>query len=245
MQHNDFKERYGEEAHFFLSEFDKIEEKDLACVIELMRAANHIRYMMVLNETIPMEDEDVTEKESIFIMLLSISASQLREALKLFGDFTKTELFKKINKKFSTKEREMFDNLIGVVDNFGNEGNIISDILKPLRDSTFHYCPKKAKEWIKQQKEEESQEKPHYYTVNLDKRVFGPGLWYDDYLYRRFLFFGSHYPDNIMKTQEEVWELQFKFIEAVKIITKHLLIEEEIPSREFGWFNKYSYGFKK
>jgi hypothetical protein len=236
---------------FFLSEIFNGEEEELGYIIELMRVASHIKELKkILVLTFPQESVDEFESlkqqiknESMQILLFNISASHIREALKLFGGLRRTSFYKELIKDFDLRQQDIAKTLEGYADEFTGERGLLYDTLKPLRDITFHYDQKQAKTWAKERIDEEKEEKPEHHSICLDNMDFQLGSEYEEQIYAKFLGVGKDF--SLMKAQVQVFEIQEKFIDFVKAMSEVLMRRAKIPAcRKPGWYLKYQYGFK-
>lgn len=245
------QKEYEKSYHFFLSELKNINESDLSNVIELMRASQHIKDLQKLMLSLNPQDMDEIseikywfENDSLLTLILNLSAAQLREALKIFWIFTGTEFFNSIKDDLSNDQKKEIDSMIQYTSEYNQKKGFIFDILKPMRNSIFHYSPDKVVSWIEKIKDMESDRKPCYQSINLETYDFGPGKEYDKDIYSNYLFWGSDGFNSLMESQNKVWDLQIQFLEATKIILTHLIKTENIPKRKYGWFMKYFHGYK-
>ena len=235
MKVEEFNKEYEKGYHFFLSELKSITEKDLAFIVELTRASQHIKDIKELFlQIVPEEENEEKEllfyvkNDSLITMLFNISTAQLREALKLFWNFSKQDYFKQMMEKISQNNKKLLAELIELNDEFEGKKGFIYDVLLPLRNLVFHYDSTDAEKWIKQVKEIEHEEKPPNQSVNLTKNEFGLGKEYDKHIYSKNLFWGQNGFKSLMKNQEKVWIIQNKYIEMTKIIVEYLLFYEKI-----------------
>ena len=73
----------------------------------------------------------------------------MREELKLFGDFSKEKIYIEFRDNVDETTKKNLAKLEETVDNHKLAGNILPDLLIPLRNIVFHYDPDKANEWLK------------------------------------------------------------------------------------------------
>jgi len=251
MNHKEFKEKYEKSYHFFLSELKNISDENLSYLIELMRASQHIKdiqkLIIKMNPKELNEDDEVVywvENDSLIILVLNISAAQLRESLKLFWKFTETKFFKEIYKVLSKDNKKDIDVLKTLNDEYSQKKGFIWDVLEHVRNSMFHYLPDKSIFWIKKMKEMELDRKPPYQSVNLERFDFGPGKEYDKEIYSKYLLWGDDEFNTLMKSQKKVFDTQLNFLSSVKNIIEAIIIKEKIPKRKQGWFMKFFHGYK-
>ena len=245
---------------FFLSELFTGDEPEIGYIIELMRAAGHIKEIQkILRFTSAPDSLDEDEAweyenleyelgiESLQIFLFNISAAQLREALKLFHNFTKLSFYAELKNDFNEEQNNVASILENYVNEFDNKKGLLYHILIPLRNKVFHYDEKTPIEWVKRVIADEKFEKPRVHSISIDEFEFGPGLEYDDHLFSNYLFWGGGQScDSLMKAIVEIREIHKNFLEFVKAMSEILMIRAELPSdRPFGWELEYRYGFKK
>jgi len=252
LEQFEFQKEYERGYHFFLAELKSISKQDLAFIIELMRASQHIKDIQKLiihmdPEGLSEEEEDQywVENDSLITLILNISAAQLREALKLFWKFSETDYFKCLTKDLSDENRKGIDSLIQLNDEFRKKQGFIWEVLEPMRNSMFHYMPDKVVSWIDKVKEMESERKPPYQSINLEDYDFGPGKEYDKEIYSNYLFLGPEGLKSLMKSQKQVWDTQLVFLNATKQIIKEVLKKDNIPKRKHGWFMEFFHGYKR
>lgn len=239
----------GKSYEFFLSELFEEDDVEVGYIIEMMRAANHIREVIeILFYMGPPEDSDEWEEEvfnaemeSKHILLYNLHASHLREALKLYGKFMKLPFYSELIKSFNLNQKKIANELEKYVNEFDEKKGVLYDVLIPLRNSIFHYDHKEALKWVKDKMDEEKDEKPNHHYISLEKKEFGPGLEYNNELFSKYVFgriMDIHLP--------EIIELNNLFLEYVAAMSEVLLSQAGIPDdRERGWFMKYMYGFKR
>jgi len=237
---------------FFLSEISWPSEEAAGYIVELMRSASHIQdFQKLMGALMPPESDDLDElandfeNDSLCILVMNFAASQLRESLKLFSDFSKLPSYLQLQDGWSDEKRQNARFLSECVGQFGTGAGLLSSNLKPLRDMTFHYKPSAAQEWVRLRMEQEKDEKPPVSRVHLWAHSFGPGLEYDESIYSRHLFWGAQTPGALLAAQAEVWTMQGRFLDFVQALTKTLLKKSNVPSgREFNWIGEHRYGFK-
>ncbi len=254
MDYEDFQSKYKKQYHFLFSEFKKTKNADLAYLIELMRAANHIK--LICNLLLKMRPKNLKEDSEIIFWadndptitwIFNLAASQLREALFLFGNFIKTEFFKKIEKRLTTLEIESINPLIVAAQDYDNNSGILKNTLIPVRNLIFHYQKgkdiEKVVQWIKDVKDWEKERKPPIHSINLEEFEFGPGIEYDQEIFAKNIFWGKEGVDGILEPQKQICELQTAFMFSTRCIISQVLKLEEIPKREFGDMMKFIKGF--
>lgn len=251
MNQKEFQEEYEKSYHFFLSELKSITNNDLSYLIELMRASQHIKdiqkLMIKMNPEGLSEEDEMKyriENDSMIIMVLNISAAQLREALKVFWKFTETPFFKELYEELSLDNRKHIDELKKINDEYGQKTGFIWDVLEQVRNSMFHYFPDKSILWIAKIKEMELESKPPIQSINLEKFDFSPGMEYDKEIYSKYLFWGENGFESSMKSQKKVWDTQLNFLNSVKNLVEAVLIKENVSKRKYGWFMKFFHGYK-
>jgi hypothetical protein len=256
--------RYLEQKHciFFLSELNTINEYELALIIELMRASEHIknfRHLMSMmssgSDAQPNDeefDEEVNrqlEVEGPLTMVLNMSAAQFREALQIFRAFSETSFFKTIHSKVQGDDLIEIDLLLRLNSEFKEKRGLVYDVLYPLRNLVFHYHTEKQKnsavDWIRRCKELELQRKPNYQNLDLDDFDFSTGLDFDRTIYSDYLFHGRDRIGGMFEWQKLIWTSQIAFIRATRTIIKEMLSIEGIPPRNINWATQYSRGYIK
>lgn len=239
---------------FFLSELFTGSEPELGYITELMRAAGHmkeVQKILFMISTPDSIDEDVAMKhdvefESLRILIFNISAAQLREALKLFHNFSKLPFYAELKNDFNKKDVKTITILETYTNEFDEKKGLLYTILKPLRDMVFHYDPNKANEWCRNLIYCEKDERPRSHNISLDKFVFGPGLEYDSDLFSKYLFWGNQGAESLMKVQMEIWQIHEDFLNFVGVMSEVLMKRAKIPpNRPFDWNMKYRYGYKR
>lgn len=239
---------------FFLSELFTGNESELGYIIELMRAAGHIKEIQkILLMTSPPDsmDEDEAikyevELESLRIFLFNVSAAQLREVLLLFHLFRELSFYAELKNDFNEEQKITAKVLEGYVNEYDNKKGLLYNILRPLRNKVFHYDQKEALEWGKRAIDNEKDEKPISHYIANEKFVFGLGLEYDNDLFLKYLFWGMQNAESIMKAQIEIWQIHQHFLNFVGAMSEILMKRAKIPSnRPFDWFMKYRYGYKR
>lgn len=253
MNMEEYQKEYEKSYHFFLSELKGIETKDLAFIVELMRCSQHIKdiqkLMLSLNPPNDASEEEEmvfwVEHDSLITMILNISAAQLRESLKLFWKFSETKFFQELMQIVSKEDKITIDSLVHLNEEFKEKKGFIWDVLEPVRNSMFHYLPDKAIPWIDKIKSMESERKPPYQTVDIEKYDFGLGKEYDKDIYSTNLFWGSDGFNSFMKAQKQVWDIQIDFLKGTGIIVEAILKKEKIPKRKDGWFMEFFHGYRE
>jgi len=244
MDTREYLREYEKNYHFFLSELKGIQTKDLAFIVELMRCSQHIKdiqkLMVSLNPPSNINEEDEmiywVENDSLITMILNISAAQLREALKLFWEFSETQFFQEIISELSEEEKKVIDILIHLNEGHDEKKGFQWEVLEPLRNLMFHYLPNEAIPWIDKVKGMESEPKPSYQTVNIENCDFGPGKEYDKEIYSKYLFWGIDGFKSFMKAQQQLWEIQLNFLKSTSILVEAIFKKEKISKRKYGWF---------
>ncbi|MFT4326481.1 MAG: hypothetical protein ACMXYK_03185 [Candidatus Woesearchaeota archaeon] len=234
---------------FFLSECKKTSEEDLAFLIELMRASQHVKDIFKLMTKFDTEglneDEEMEfniENDSLMTLILNVSAAQLREAIKVYFKFSKKSIYTELCKLVEDKKNlEQFHILFKEYD---DKKGYIYETLEPIRNSIFHYLPSEALEWVKAAKLEEIQRKPRYFFIDCEKYEFGPGLEYDSHIYAKFLFWGNEGFESLFKSQKRLWELQLAFLNVVKDLVSALLQKEGINKRSRKDMLRFAHGYK-
>jgi hypothetical protein len=255
MNFEEFKLNYKNCKHFFISELKGMEDFDVALMVELMRATQHIKNLQALMRYLGPEgsDEDKNiekeiEVEPQILMLLNLFSAQLREALKIIWKLSESIYFKRIIENLSDKEKFDVNFLIDLNSEFKSGKGFIAEVLGPMRDLMFHYQTDLAKNgavsWVSRMKELELGRKPPFHSVDLEKLEFGPGHHFETSIYTDFLFTVLETRKIEMMWQRKVWETQEIFCRATKSIVGAVLENEGIPQREFDWALKYSHGFK-
>jgi hypothetical protein len=236
---------------FFLAELKGISTDDLSIMVELMRCAHHIKDIQKLMSAQAPEGlneaEELqywVEQDSLIIMILNISAAQLKEALKLFGRFSRTIAYSELVPRLSEKQRTVVENLVQLDEEYPTHKGFIRETLDPVRHAMFHYAPDQAKAWVERQKTIEAEEKPPYQSVSIQVQDFSPGREHDGYIYHQHIFFGPDGLESLMKAQQRIWELQIALLESIAAITEALMEKENIPKREHGWFMAFAHGYK-
>lgn len=238
---------------FFLSELFAGDEPELGYIVELMRAAGHIKEIqkiLIISSPPDTQDEDEAIRqevklESLRIFMFNISAAQLREVLLLFHKFRKLPFYAELKKDFNEKQKRTAAILENYVDEYDNKKGLLHDILRPLRNKVFHYDEEEALEWGKKVMADEKYEKPRTHHISTKNFEFGPGLEYDNDLFLKHLIWGQG-PASMMKAQIEIWEIHKHFLDFVKAMSETLMKRAKIPrNRPDGWFMEYRYGFKR
>ncbi len=249
------KSKKNRKLEFFLSEVRSISDKDLALIIEMMRASHHINVARKLFSYLfpPDVEEDETmishaQNDDVITMLFNMLASQLREALKLFWRFSESQYFQTFYKSAKNKDRATIDQLLKEIRNKDDGNSFLNKILIPVRNLMFHYQTDDDSAnviyWINKIREEEKNGKPHHQTIDFETSYFGPGFEYDSQIFSKYIFFGAEKMFSNTDSLRKLGETQTFFIDSTKIIVADLLKKENIRPREFGWILKYSHGFK-
>ena len=234
---------------FFLSEIFNKKDENLGQIIELMRAAEHIKHITTILLLIPKDNSTDEEQEMCFegliIFSLNLAASQLRETLKLLDKFIKSEFFQSIKECFDDRGQKALNYLEIAID-FKDENGLLKKILKPLRDATFHYDFSKAQEWGKMRMERESQENPPISNLILSDQItnsfLSPGSDFDKSLYQEHWVFGR---DGLFEAKKEIIQCQQNFIYFVRSLCEILMDQAKINNeRPFDFFEQYRYGYK-
>jgi hypothetical protein len=259
MDAEEFKHHLnGEHCIFFLSELKKTSDFELALLIELMRASEHIKNFRQLLSYLSPEasegddiDESVTfdlELEALRTMVLNMLAAQLREALQVFQAFSKTECFASIRTHITSEGLMEVEILEGLNKDFDGQKGLVFEILRPLRNLVFHYHTDKkdnrALEWVKKVKELEAYRKPPYQQLDPQNYDFSSGMDFDRDIYSEHLFHGKEGIGSGFKWQKLVWETQLHFLEATKAIVLGVLKHEGIPPRKRDWASQYLHGYR-
>ena len=137
---------------FFLSELSLNENSEVGYIIELMRTINHIKEinrLSMLLSTPDSLDEDEADYFDIAVdstrtFVFNLTAAQLREALKLFHDFSKTAIYNDYRNNATPGQLEVISYLENYVNEFSHKKGLLYENLKPLRDKVFHYDAKAA-----------------------------------------------------------------------------------------------------
>lgn len=256
MDFEEFKEGYSKEHHFFLSELFEKSSIERGFVIEIFRIAEHNMnlIMMFRSMSTPEDlDEDAeikfeVEMDSPRRFLMLISASFLREQLKLFDNFSKLDFYKTFKQTISGNDLKFLELLEDEAHKFDQGTGFLLDVLIPLRNSIFHYYDanrnKEVESWVDSIMSDEKDIKPRYQTISLNNHKFGPGDEYEEYLFSKHLFIGvggKPFQLGFVK----IPKIQGAFIELAHLLTKFLIKRNKIPKRIFGWHMKYIQGFKK
>jgi hypothetical protein len=241
------------EYEFFLGELFQSSDEFSGYIVELMRSAGHVHDFQKLFELLaPADSEDFDEvardieDDSLRVLVLNFSASQLRESLKLFSQFSKLSAYSELQKKWPKEQAECARRLMVCVEEFDNRAGLLYSVLKPLRDKTFHYKPEAAREWLRDRLANERQPKPPISLARPAQYYFGPGHDYDEALYSRHLFWGEEHAESLLRAQSEVWSIQREFLRFVRMLTETLLETANISSgRGLDWCLRHRYGFKR
>ena len=236
---------------FFISEINFEDEKNLGFIIEIMRAAEHMKNIITLMMLIP-EDKYLDEAsgvdwDSVRSYAINFSVSQLREALKLFDNFINTDFFKKIKDKLPEDGKEAFNYLYEFTKDFKNKQGLFERVLLPLRNATFHYDEKKATSWGLEKIEYEKERKPRFSYIRLTNSklnfIYGPGSEFDEKLLMEYTIMGFDEP---FKSQLTVIECQNKYLTFVRCFIELLMEINKInQNRNHDFFMKYFHGYKK
>jgi len=251
MNYEEFIKKHKEQWHFFLSELFVKCPEDAGYIVELMRAIHHIvEFRKLLLKFSPKEngDEDaegyqVAQNDSTIVFLFNLSAAQLREVLKLFYLFTKTKSYLNWVPTLATSDKKEIEYINKFISDFEKKDGFLFNVLKPLRDSVFHYDPKSAKVWVEKIANEEKNEKPPSYSIDVKDMLFGPALEYDNFLFSNYIFFGSDGLNSLGKHEKLILETQDKLLKVICLFVEYLINEAKIPKRQFGWLNEYFYGY--
>lgn len=98
---------------------------------------------------------------STILFILNLVAAQLRKGLKLFCDFRKEKIYIEFRDNIDEPTKKNLAKLEETVDNHKLAGNILHDLLIPLRNIAFHYDPHKADEWLKDGMKDEGGKNPN------------------------------------------------------------------------------------
>ncbi len=233
---------------FFFSEIFKGDEEEIGHLIELMRFCNHVisiqRLFSLLDESMG-DEEYVPEHDPIITSLINISASQLREILKLYKDFIKLPFYKEAKQSFNEEQKSAAEEIEKYVKEWGSGKGLLHNVLKPLRDLVYHYDAKKAGEWVKEQIENEKCKKPFHSDFVPDEYFFGAGITYDSYLFTRYAFWGNHNFKSKELTISKIPEIQLKFLTVTSAFIELKMKTAKIPrNRPWDWNLKYFYGYE-
>jgi hypothetical protein len=235
--------------NFLLSEIFDENDPYLGQVIELMRAAEHIKHITTILVMIP-DDEKNDENEiywdSTRVFAFNLAASMLREALRPLYDFMKSDFYKEIKDMFDERGQKAA-NYLEVATNINDKNGLLKIILIPLRNATFHYDHKLASEWGKKRIEMETQEKPPISSLTLSDQItncfFGPGADFDGARFQEHWIFGR---EELFKAQTEIILCQLNFIYFVRTLCTVLMDRAKISNeRSFDFFMKYRYGYER
>lgn len=244
----------GNSYEFFLSELSLNDNAELGYIIELMRAANHMKetnQLLYLLSNLNQLDEDEpayldVEVDSTRVFLFNMSAAQLREALHLFHKLSKLQIYNDFKKGVTSEQIIVVSRLEEYVNEFEQKKGLLYETLIPLRNKVFHYDAKAASEWGKQRTETEKYEKPPYYKISFEALEFGLGIEYDEYLFGKYLFIGVNGFNSILSAQKQIYEIHNLFILFLQFIVDYLMKRSNVPmNREFGWSLEHMYGFHK
>lgn len=239
--------------HFFLSELKGLSDKDVAYLTEIARASQHMKDIHKMTLGVGVNEDTLSEGEkmlfwhyndSLITLLFNISAAQLREALKLFLDFSHTSAFEKICKNIPANKSRSIKKIISLGNQYEQGVGLIREVLIPIRNLMFHYEPKKAVGWVREVKKLEGDRKPQWQSVKVESYDFTMGKQYDSSIYSNYLFFGLGGMDSFMKVQKEVWDIQMAFLDASGLVIEEVLRMEKIPERKWGWFMDFFHGYK-
>lgn len=219
-------------------------------IVELLRAANHIRDFQRLFASLGVTEsedlEDVAadlENDSIRILVLNFSAAQLREALKAFWKLSAQPSFARLLVKMPKPANSRIEVLRKVLQDFKEQKGLLHSILKPLRDKSFHYDPDAAQSWVRERMGAEREPKPPISFIDFKRRIFGPGIEFDEAIYSQHLFWGEGPHEGLLKAQMELWELQETFLLVAADVADALFKDAGVPKdRAWGWLLEHRYG---
>jgi hypothetical protein len=238
---------------FYLSEIFNGHEPELGYIIELMRAAGHLREVQRISLMIesPKSVSDMdrmiwdAEVESLRIFILNISAAQTREALKLFYDFSALPFYAELKNDFSEEQNITANILEKFVNEFSEKKGLLHNTLKPLRDRVFHYDERDASIWGKFILDNEKEVKPRHHNISIDKMGFGLGSEYDQYLFSKYLFWGEQDSGTPLQALAKLTHIDKCFLDFVVALSEVLMKRAGIPlNRRFDWVQPHRYGFK-
>lgn len=223
---------------FFVIKLIEGYEKDIGFIIEIERITNHIESLtkILLNlapERMNEMEEMIywSECDSTITIIFNIMASQLRESLKLLGEFKGKSLYNDWNdwiKKTNNSEYIALDNLIRIVDEWKTGKGFLIETLKELRNVTFHYDVKKAQSWfnnkIEEYKDDIKAQREFFILIDKKNPHLGLGQDYDSSLNSKHLIFTEDLNlDNMFKNLSKMQELQMSFITLKNSISKFLI----------------------
>jgi hypothetical protein len=249
---DDFNRLYRRSYHFFLNEiFRGIDAGGI--IVELMRAAENVndlrRIMSALdspkNSTEQEELEHWANMDSTILFVFNLMGAQLREVLKLFDKFRKEGIYVEFKGRSDEKTREVLTKLEETAANYKLAGNILHDLLIPLRNVIFHYDYDKAGEWLKNNMKDERGKNPFVRNLSPSNFSFGIGSDYNDYIFESTIFSSFIQITNIRPYLIEIGEYQNIFLKFMKSFSLFLLKRARIGKREDGWYMKYFYGYRE
>ena len=249
---DDFNRIYKRSYHFFLNElFRSIDDGGL--IVELMRAAENMNDLRRIMSALD-SPKNLTEQEelehwanmgSTILFVFNLMAAQLREVLKLFGDFKKGKIYFEFKDNVDESTKKNLEKLEETVDNYKLTGNILHDLLIPLRNIVFHYDQDKADDWLKDGMKDERGKKPIIRNLSPINFSFGIGTDYNEYIFSNSIFIPSIQSMNIHHYLNEIGEYQSIFLKFMKSFSIFLLKRARIHKREDGWYMTYLYGYRK
>ena len=249
---DDFNRIYKSSYHFFLNElFGSLDDGGL--IVELMRAAENMkdlrRIMDALDSLKNLTEQDELEHwanmGSTILFIFNLMAAQLREVLKLFGDFRKEKIYIEFRDNVDEPTKKNLAKLEETVNNYKLAGNILHDLLIPLRNIVFHYDPDKADEWLKDGMKDERGKKPIIRNLSPIDFSFGIGTDYNECIFSNSIFLPLIQSTIIHNYLNEIGEYQNIFLRFMKSFSLFLLKRARIHKREDGWYMKYLYGYRK
>lgn len=247
---DDFNRSYKRSYHFFLTEiFTGIDGGGI--IVELMRCAenvNDLRRMM--NSLGPSENltefeemEHWKNMESTILYVFNLMGAQFREVLKLFSEFRKKKIYIEFKDCVNEATKKDLIKLEETVDGYKLDGNILHDVLIPLRNSVFHYDQDEAEKWLKDNMKNERGRKPIVRNLSPFEFSFGIGKDYNDYIFSTSIFIPSILKENGHNYLNEIGSYQDLFLRFMKSFSLFLLKRARIRKREDGWYMKYFHGY--
>lgn len=243
--------QYRKSYHFFLTELFKGINGERGLIVELMRAAGNIydlrKFLVNLGPQEGLtEDEKLiyVENDSAALFAFNLMGAQLRETLKLFDKFTKTEIYKEFKLTLSVKSKQQVINLENAVIDYKTQGNIMHDLLIPLRNLIFHYDDQEAETWVNEVMNEEKNKKPIVRSLSPDEMDFSVGRDFNEHIYSKLIFLPSVF-NNGSNLLIEIGNLQMNYLTFVKQLSKFLLRRANIKRRNSDWIMSYMYGYRE
>lgn len=225
---------------FLISELKNCNEADICFIIEIMRSTEHAKsFVEMMNERAMVkqalnESEEFPEAQPSDIFLTNLMLAQFREALKLFGQFSKRDIYKLFYDSLSDEQRSNVDPIAHAVDEFEKKTGIIYDILKPHRDRVFHYDTKKVTEWISEIRQYEKANPPFIQSLDPEKFDFYMGVEYDIFLHTNSLSNDveqDNEPSAAMG-RNEIFDLQHHFLHFAVDLGMFLMDSNNIKKGE-------------